>query len=289
MKKIKIIGLALLLTALYHTSEAGDTPVLSLTGNGILTWTNSFTNALFTVQWASSLGGSPTNTVWMEDWTSLENFSARTGVTSVAVPMFYRVRCQPATVRLGDAFFDDTSARVPTNSYLYFPALGNFNTAPPVTNWYNGYGNYAGEAYTQVYVFGEIDNQVSGVSCIVVHKSGNVDITPADYWVATDILDNVRLLQVVEYSNVVYAASITNTPPMMLPCNVMVGQTWNRLGAWLTVINTNATYQSYSNLLEIQWVSSFDVDHEYYQLGLGQVFDHWYDSPTPSGFQLRTW
>jgi hypothetical protein len=103
MKTLRILSAALGLAVLYQSSRAADIPVLSLNGNGMLTWTNYFTNALFTVQWAPSLAGNRTNTIWSDSWTALKDFWTPTGATTVSVPMFYQlVATQPRTVRFSD-------------------------------------------------------------------------------------------------------------------------------------------------------------------------------------------
>jgi len=244
----------------------------------MLTWTNSFTNALFTVQWAPSLATDPTNTIWSASWTGLKEFWTPTGVTTVPVPMFYRARCFPATVRLGDAFFDEASDQAAGNTYQVIPASG--------TNIYDGYGDYAG--YTETDVF-QLGGRVAGVKTVMFHQScTSPAINTGDYWTAIDILGNLRLLQVVVSNTVVYAASPASTPPITLPSSVLVGQSWSMLGIyWFTVTDTNATFQGFTNLLKIQSVKSYDVDYNYYQPGVGEVVKHWYDSPTPSGWRLR--
>jgi hypothetical protein len=68
--------------------QAGDIEILSLTTNGRLTFTNSFTNGLFTVQWAPALQSN-----WNESWDQLKYFMPTSSVTTVSVPMFYRVTC----------------------------------------------------------------------------------------------------------------------------------------------------------------------------------------------------
>jgi hypothetical protein len=78
-----------LLLAASTTLRAGEIEILSLTANGRLTFTNSFTNGLFTVQWAPAI---PT-TNWNDNWDSLRSFIPTGSVTTVSVPMFYRVTC----------------------------------------------------------------------------------------------------------------------------------------------------------------------------------------------------
>jgi hypothetical protein len=86
---MKTTTLFTLLLAASTTLQAGEIEIFSLTSNGRLTFTNSFTNGLFTVQWAPAI---PT-TNWNDNWDSLRNFISTSSVTTVSVPMFYRMRC----------------------------------------------------------------------------------------------------------------------------------------------------------------------------------------------------
>lgn len=64
----------------------------SLSGNGLLTWTNvaAYSNGLFCVEWAASLNGT-----WKKSWGSLGGMIIAGPATTVEVPMFYRVKCLP--------------------------------------------------------------------------------------------------------------------------------------------------------------------------------------------------
>jgi hypothetical protein len=84
MKTTRLFALLLAGSTALHAS---DTEILSLTTNGRLTFTNSFTNGLFSVQWAPAL---PT-TNWNGSWDSLRYFVPTNPLTTVSVPMFYRV------------------------------------------------------------------------------------------------------------------------------------------------------------------------------------------------------
>lgn len=61
--------------------------ITELDGNGVLTWTNSLSNTVGTIQWSPSL----TAGNWNSDWRSLSQIPITNKVTSVSVPMFYRV------------------------------------------------------------------------------------------------------------------------------------------------------------------------------------------------------
>jgi len=68
--------------------QGQDIAISSLAGNGQLTFTNSFTNALYTIEWAPALG-----TNWRQNWGPLQGFWAPGRTSAVQVPMFYRVKC----------------------------------------------------------------------------------------------------------------------------------------------------------------------------------------------------
>jgi hypothetical protein len=75
-----------------QTSSFGQTSVItSLQSNGVITWTNSVSNAIYRIEWASTLNGS-----WQSSWDSLRNIATDTNLsTSASVPMFYRVTMIP--------------------------------------------------------------------------------------------------------------------------------------------------------------------------------------------------
>jgi rhodanese-related sulfurtransferase len=74
--------------------QAQEVQLLSLSQNGILTWTNSSLNVTCRVEWASSATGP-----WHSSWESLTNIVVTNNVIEKAVPMFYRVvSTTPATL-----------------------------------------------------------------------------------------------------------------------------------------------------------------------------------------------
>ena len=85
--KTRILPLAILAGCL--AVHAADIEITSLASNGRLTWTNSFTNGLFSIEWAPALG-----TNWHNNWNSLQNFWVSSRTNTVDVPMFYRVKCE---------------------------------------------------------------------------------------------------------------------------------------------------------------------------------------------------
>ncbi len=71
---------------------AADVQILSLSGNGLLSWTNASLNVTCRVEWASSAAGP-----WHDSWESLSAVVVTNHVTERSVPMFYRVVC-PQTI-----------------------------------------------------------------------------------------------------------------------------------------------------------------------------------------------
>jgi hypothetical protein len=94
--------------ALVSASRAAELPVATLGGNGVLTWTNSVTNATFRVEWASSPLGP-----WQQFsvLTNLDFIKSSNTTVRVSVPMFYRVvwTDAPAPQPAGDWLFNSYS------------------------------------------------------------------------------------------------------------------------------------------------------------------------------------
>ena len=86
---MKTKTLLLLVFAGSFIAHASDIEITSLASNGRLTWTNSFTNGLFSIEWAPAMG-----TNWHNNWNSLQNFWVSGRTNTVDVPMFYRVKCE---------------------------------------------------------------------------------------------------------------------------------------------------------------------------------------------------
>ncbi|QBG46440.1 hypothetical protein EGM51_03150 [Verrucomicrobia bacterium S94] len=61
--------------------------ITGFNGNGFLSWTNSLSNTVGTVQWSPSL----IDADWSSDWRALHQISITNETMSVSVPMFYRV------------------------------------------------------------------------------------------------------------------------------------------------------------------------------------------------------
>ena len=115
-------------------THAQDIEVTSLASNGRLTWTNSFTNGLFSIEWSPKLG-----TNWHNNWDSLQNFWVSGGTNTVDVPMFYRVRCATnllAPYPLGGQFVFSVSNAIGSLSTQQWHVLGYVRPLVPGTNDY---------------------------------------------------------------------------------------------------------------------------------------------------------
>lgn len=87
MKSLKTI-LASIILAGCACAQGASQDVISLSGNGRLSWTNSYMDGLYSVEWAPSVTGP-----WKGNWTPLQGLVATGQTSTVAVPMFYRVKC----------------------------------------------------------------------------------------------------------------------------------------------------------------------------------------------------
>lgn len=79
-----------LLLGVLSCSGAEEVRLLSLTHNGVLTWTNTLTTGSYRVEWAPTVNGP-----WSASWAALTNVHPTSPVIEVAVPMFYRVVYTP--------------------------------------------------------------------------------------------------------------------------------------------------------------------------------------------------
>lgn len=84
MKTERLIPIALLVAS----ASAADLVITSFDRNGALTWTNAVSNAVYQVQWAGSVTGPWTN---FQSLAALDAIRATNHLTTVGVPMFYRV------------------------------------------------------------------------------------------------------------------------------------------------------------------------------------------------------
>lgn len=89
MRKQTVIVFALCLLSV--STYAQTSVITSLQSNGVITWTNNVTNAIYSIEWSSSLNGP-----WSFSWDSLINITSGTNLSmSTSVPMFYRVKMIP--------------------------------------------------------------------------------------------------------------------------------------------------------------------------------------------------
>ena len=75
----------LFLCVLLALAAQGQQPILDLAGNGVLSWTNSNTNARFSLEWAPRLDGQWT------PWDAYQRSPVTSQTMSVEVPMFFRL------------------------------------------------------------------------------------------------------------------------------------------------------------------------------------------------------
>ena len=85
----KVLALGLILAAVATPVRAQHVEILSLSRNGLITWTNSSLNVTCHVEWASTPAGP-----WLRSWASLTNIVVTNHTTVRRVPMFYRVVCE---------------------------------------------------------------------------------------------------------------------------------------------------------------------------------------------------
>lgn len=104
MNTSRLINLASMIgfTILPHAFGT-NVVITSFSGNGILTWTSSLSNAAYRVEWAPSLSAT-----WTDSWQNLVGIQIATPTCSVPVPMFYRVIAQhPPSYSFSDYFPTD--------------------------------------------------------------------------------------------------------------------------------------------------------------------------------------
>lgn len=77
--------------ALTASAWANDFGIVSFTSGGDLSWDDTNTNGIYSVQWSPSLQG----TNWRSDWSGLTQLAATGGTITVKVPMFFRVVYRP--------------------------------------------------------------------------------------------------------------------------------------------------------------------------------------------------
>ncbi len=83
-----VAGSLAALALLVVSAISGQLVITSFHTNGNLTWTNSVSNAAYSVQWASTVTGPWTN---FQALTKLDYVQSTGATVTVKVPMFYRV------------------------------------------------------------------------------------------------------------------------------------------------------------------------------------------------------
>lgn len=182
----------------------------------------------------------------------------------------------PTMVNLGGVFFDSTSDKLSNDSYLSIP-ISHVTT-------YSGYGDYAGYTKTHQVFEGE---SVKGVNAVRLHTSGDCgeDCWTEDIWFAFDTVGNCRILKNITNGVLRFETSVDIMPPVYMPIQISVGQSWFCLGSVFTVIDINASIKGYTSLLKLKcdMYGSEDIDYAYFKKGAGEVVNHWHDSPAPTG------
>jgi len=73
-----------------HLSMAEMFDIEAFRSNGLLMWTDIYSNGVYSIQWASS----PTDE-WNKAWSKLESLTATGGTMSVNIPMYFRITYRP--------------------------------------------------------------------------------------------------------------------------------------------------------------------------------------------------
>lgn len=126
-----------------YSVQAQD--IASYDRSGWLTWTNGLSNAVYEVEWSSSLDAP----AWTNSWSMLTGIQPTTALTTVSIPMFYRVKATPypeitnrdeCYLRYSNALLDAKNA-LPAE---IFKGLTPISTNTPgldwrlFTNWVDG-------------------------------------------------------------------------------------------------------------------------------------------------------
>jgi hypothetical protein len=176
----------------------------------------------------------------------------------------FQAHCQSVT--LGDATFDESSSNVRAEGF------GSFKMEE--VQVFSGYGDYAGFLKTRKCTDSEA---VAGVKCVkcttngasqdpnaidlVITETGARVTTVEGRWLAYDTGGNLRILKLSSGDSVTFEASATVTPPILLPANPAVAQSWNVLGKKMTVVALNTSAGGHDNLLKLK-VEAGTVDED---------------------------
>ncbi|HOX01413.1 MAG TPA: formylglycine-generating enzyme family protein [Verrucomicrobiota bacterium] len=144
--------LATISLGLLNPSVSGQAPVIeSFSQNGELTCTNLLPGSVATVEWAPTVNGPWTNT-----WAGLDAITVGSnGTIRVQVPMFYRVRGEPADMvlipagefQMGDTFGEGDSDELPVHT-VYVSAFYMDRTEVTAAQWDEVYQWAIGHGYS---------------------------------------------------------------------------------------------------------------------------------------------
>ena len=213
-----------------------------------------------------------------------------------------QAHCQSVT--LGAATFDQSSSSIPAEG---FGAM-----KMEMVQTLTGYGDYVGFLKTRKC---SVSEPVAGVNCfqcttagasetpdavdLVISATGTRVVTTESRWLAFDTAGNLRVLKVTFAGAVSYEASTTDTPPILIPANPAVAQTWQVLGKKMTVAALDASAGGHDSLLKIKVEAAVDdtappatedaeFEYRYYKAGAGLVAieSSASDAPTGSGWSI---
>jgi hypothetical protein len=130
MKNAILLGL--LAWASAFAVVAQQAVITGFHGNGVLTWSNRLSNAVFSVQWASTVTGP-----WQDSWSLLRPLPGTAGATkTVDVPMFYRVAANTnKTILLAEDFADGSDRRWTRRSGQWSVAAGAYTGIVAAPTW----------------------------------------------------------------------------------------------------------------------------------------------------------
>jgi len=183
----------------------------------------------------------------------------------------YQAHCQNLSV--GDAVFGSASDQVPAEWFWPMPA--------GVTNTFEGFGDNEGLSKTEKFSLGET---VAGIKTVKRHVEGSAPAVPVeDWWLAADTNGDLRVLRVVRAGALVFEASATATPPMVLPGAPAEGQTWDLFGKTMTVEWVALSFSGAR--LKVTETSGANTTCNYYHAGTGVTQT---ESGSSSGWRRMT-
>jgi len=131
------------------TVQSGEFEILSLTSNGRLSFTNTFTNGMFTIEWAPQVP----STNWNTGWTGLRDITVTGKICNVDIPMYYRVKS------ITNLFIPTIYAR----QFVYLISSGNVDVGTGTMTYLNNVTLSSGKEYTLMEF--DIPNQIILIPC----------------------------------------------------------------------------------------------------------------------------